>query len=83
MVVMRYIEMGRKVTAGSDAVIKLPYVQNTLILLGWAAIFLNIIFLITSVFLLIAHKANKVPRWILLTNAVIFLWQIAYHFNLY
>ena len=83
MVMMRYIETGHKVSAGSDAVTRLPYVQNTLILLGWAAIFLNIIFLITSVFLLAAHKADKVPRWILLFNAVIFLWQIAYHFNLY
>ncbi|MEJ7627816.1 MAG: hypothetical protein WKF35_13205 [Ferruginibacter sp.] len=79
---MRYIEIG-KAKNNSEAVVKLPFIQNTLIVLGWTAVFLNLVFVIITIFLFLFKKTNPVPRWIIIINLLIFAWQIAYHFNFY
>lgn len=83
MVIMSYIELGRRAKGNSEAIIKLPLMQNTVVVLGWTAIFLNFIFVILTIYLLFSKRLNILTRWIVIFNLLIFVWQIAFHFNLY
>ncbi len=75
--------MDNAAKGNTQAVIKLPILQNTLVILGYGAVFLNFIFLIFALYLLFSKRVNKIPGWIIIFNILIFAWQVAFHFNLY
>lgn len=81
-VVMRYIEMNTANNSG-ETVTRLPFVQNTLVVLGYSAIVLNFIFLLLTVYLLLAKRINRVPRSLLIFNLIVFACQIIFHFDLF
>lgn len=82
-VLLRYIELGHSAHGNKEAVIKLPIIQNTLVIMGYSAIFLNGIFVLMALYLLMSGRIRKIPLWITLFNVVIFVWQVAFHFNFY
>ena len=83
MVIMRYVELVRKAKGNTEAIIKLPPLQNSIVVLGWTAVFVNLIFIIAAVGLVMKKRIFILPPWLVIFNVVIFIWQIAYHFNLY
>lgn len=79
-VVMRYVEIGKQVPDG-ERLIPLPFVQGVLVILGYGAIFVNILFVF--VWLMIRMTPKKylaiVPHliWIL----IFLVLQLLYFFT--
>lgn len=81
-VIIRFIEKGRKAGGNTDAIIKLQPLENTLIVLGYSAIFLNIFFLIAIIYRLANGTLKTLPGWIVIFNLLIFTIQLFYFFVL-
>lgn len=76
--IMRLIEISSK-AHGNGAVSALPPVQGILVILGYGAIFINLIFVLT--FIILSVKGKQVlPKWITYFNIIMFLVQIWYFF---
>jgi len=79
-VVFWYIEMNNKSQGDSSQVLPLPWIENTLVILGYSAIIVNALFLLLA-FIFYSFKTNiKIPRWIMIFNIVIFCLQVYFHF---
>ena len=81
-VVMRYIENDTANKTGAELT-KLPFIQNTLVVLGYSAIIMNFIFLLVFFYLLLTKRLVRVPRFLLIFNLVVLAWQIIFHFDLF
>jgi hypothetical protein len=60
----------------------LPFLESTLVILGWGAIFFNLAFCIVVVPMKLAGKLSSVPVWLVWANFIFLLLQILYHFYL-
>ncbi len=80
-VILRYVELQQKKQSG-DSLVQLPFVQNIVVILGYSAVVLNLLFLVLLLFS-IARKNNRVATWLIVFNLLIFVWQLLFHFNLY
>ncbi|MEO6541341.1 MAG: hypothetical protein ABIN74_10135 [Ferruginibacter sp.] len=79
-VVFWYIEMGKQRQGDSNQVLPLPWLENTLVILGYGAIIVNALFLLLC-FIFYSFKSNiKIPRWIIIFNIIIFCCQVYFHF---
>jgi hypothetical protein len=79
-VVLRYVETFKKPAGSTDQVIPLPWLEGTLVILGYGAIIVNTLFLLLA-FIFVAFKMTvKIPRWIIIFNIVIFCCQVYFHF---
>ena len=82
-VVLRYIEMVKRTKGNFESAIPLPLLEGTLVILGYGAIMINVIFVCVSFYLLATKKIKLIPRWIVLFNLIIFPVQVWYHFFLH
>lgn len=58
----------------------LPWLEGTFVILGYAAIFVNVLFLLLT-FIFYSFKTNiKIPRWIIIFNIIIFCCQLYFYF---
>jgi len=79
-VVLRYIVMHDQYEGGSEQILPLPWLQGTLVILGYGAIIINALFLLLY-FIFVSLKMDiKIPRWIIIFNTVIFCCQVYFHF---
>ncbi len=79
-VVFWYVEMHNQNGRDSSQVIPLPWLENTLVILGYSAIVVNALFLLLC-FIFYSFKANiKIPAWIIIFNIIIFCCQVYFHF---
>ena len=79
-VVFWYIEMGKQRQGYSNQVLPLPWLENTLVILGYSAIVVNALFLLLC-FIFYSFKSNiKIPAWIIIFNIIIFCCQVYFHF---
>ena len=79
-VVFWYIEMHKQEPGNDYRVIQLPWAENTLVILGYLAIIVNLLFLLIC-FIYAAFKVkHKIPRWMILFNGIIFCCQVFFHF---
>ena len=79
-VVMRFIEMGRRAKGNFDAAIPMQSVESTLVLLGYGAVFLNILFFIAFWIYFMRSKIPSVSRLVILINLVLLPVQVWYFF---
>jgi len=79
-VVMRLIEMSRRAKGNFDAAIPLQPLEGTLVLVGYGAIFLNILFLFGLLFYLLRGSKQSIPRLLILVNLVLLPVQVWYFF---
>jgi hypothetical protein len=94
-VILRWVENANKQKADFSGAIKLQPLESTLVVLGYGAIFVNLLFLITHLFVkfytrkpvalqqqsAIAVTVKKViPAWLIWTNFLFFIAQIYYFF---
>lgn len=64
----------------ADRAIQLPWLEGTLVILGYGAIIVNALFLLLY-FIFVSFKMNiKIPRWIIIFNILIFCCQVYFHF---
>lgn len=79
-VVFWYIEMKNQHTGNSSQVLPLPWIENTLVILGYSAIIVNTLFLLLA-FIFYSFKTDiKISRWIIIFNIIIFCCQVYFHF---
>ena len=76
-VIFRSIERSA-VEGNNETLIRIPYLQGLVAILGYGAIFLNFIFVILCLYLLFGKKLYKVPRWLTIFNIMIFVAQVAF-----
>ena len=81
-VVFWYIEMNKERQGDAGQVLPLPWIENTLVILGYTAIVVNTLFLILY-FIFFSFKVDvKIPRWVIIFNIIIFCCQVYFHFIL-
>lgn len=78
-VVMRYLEL-HSTEGSNDQLIRLPFLQSVVVILGYGAILLNVAFLL--IWLLINITTGKLPtaKWMLWVVLVCFVLQLIYFF---
>ena len=61
--ILRLVEMVKRSQGNLNAAIPLPPLENLLVLLGYSAIFINIVFVLLSLYWIFRRKINLLPRW--------------------
>lgn len=77
---MRLVENAKKKSGSFDGQILLNPLESTLVVLGYGAIFINLLFVIACLYWYITKKIKQIPRWIVVINLLFFLLQIYYFF---
>jgi hypothetical protein len=81
-VVLWYIEKHQQYEDKAANILPLPWLEGTLVILGYTAIIVNILFLLIT-FIFYSLKMNiRIPRWIIIFNIIIFCCQVYFHFIL-
>lgn len=79
-VILRYVEIVKRAGGNGDGAIPFQPLESTLVILGYGAIFVNIIFVFLSIYLFLIKRIKLIPRWIVLFNLLMFPVQVYYHF---
>jgi hypothetical protein len=79
-VILQYFEHQKQVKGDKGHLIPLPFVEGSLVVLGWGAIFFNLAFCLIVVPMKLAKKLPSVPIWIVWANFIFLLIEIYYHF---
>ena len=79
--VMRYIETGQKAIGKSDQLISLPWLQNILVILGYSAFFVSILFALVFLLLWLFKKSHLISRWLVIANLAFLIIQFIYFFT--
>ncbi len=81
VVVLHVLRLSKKADAVFDGGLIFQPVISTIAVLGYiVAIFLNFFFLVLCIYGVKRKKIHMIPRWIVLTNLVIFPLQVYYLF---
>jgi hypothetical protein len=79
-VILRWVEMAKQKTEGFNGQLVAKPLQSTLVVLGYGAIFINLIFLLAYFFVIIAKRGKQIPKWLVISNIIFFLLQVYYFF---
>ncbi len=79
-IVLRLIELVKRGDGNLNPAIGVQALQGTLVILGYGAIFLNVIFFVWAIVGLAGGAVKNVPRWLLWFNLLLFPLQIWYFF---
>lgn len=78
-VYFRFVELTNKATGTNGHIIRIRPLENSLILLGYGAIFINFIFVCITLVNLFRKKVTR-PVWVTATNVILFVAQVYYFF---
>ena len=79
-VILWYLESHKTYEGKSVQALPLPWLEGTFVVLGYTAIFVNVLFLLLT-FIFYSFKTNiKIPRWIIIFNIIIFCCQLYFYF---
>jgi len=79
-VVFWYIEMHKQQSGNTDKIIPLPWLEGTLVIIGYGAIIVNLLFLLVWFIFTSLKVESKIPKWIIIFNVVLFCAQVYFHF---
>ncbi len=80
-VIMRLVKIGTNAKGnGYNGALKVEPIISSIVVLGWIAIFVNIIFAIVFISRYPAKKMNNIPRWIVFFNIILVPMQVYYFF---
>lgn len=79
-VILRLYENAHKKNGNFNGAIQIQPLQSTLVILGYGAIFINLIFNILLFGLFITKKKQAVAKWLFWTNFLFLILQIYYFF---
>lgn len=79
-VILRLVEMLKRSKGNYEGAIQLQPLESMLVVLGYGAIFLNVIFFILAVYFLARNNLKNVSRSVVWFNLVIFPVQVWYFF---
>ncbi len=79
-VILRLVEINMRKAGNYDGALKYQPLEATVVILGYGAIFLNVIFVLFSIYWLLTKKIQLISRWIVLFNIVLFPLQVYFFF---
>lgn len=79
-IMLAYIEFNNKKNSGADNIMPLPFITGTLVILGQFAIFINFIFCLIAMVLLLSKKMLPIPQWLVVINFLFLIAQVFYFF---
>ncbi|MEI2749326.1 MAG: hypothetical protein V9E88_11270 [Ferruginibacter sp.] len=79
-VILRAVELAKRAKGNHDGAIPFQPLESTIVILGYGAIFINIIFLLFSIYWLIRKKIKLIPRWIVIFNLLVLPAQVYFFF---
>jgi len=79
-VILRLLEIAEKKKADFNGQLLPQPIVSTIALLGYGAIFINLLFLLVCCGLLIFKRIKQIPKWIVIVNLVFFVIQLFYFF---
>jgi hypothetical protein len=77
---MRVVELAQRAKGNYNAAIPLPVVEGSIVVLGFVAIFVNVIFLVTFLFMKLSKKSLFLSKFLLGFNLFLLPVQIWYFF---
>jgi len=75
--ILRLVEIRKKASGHNGSLTPLPPIEGIVAILGYGAIFINFIFLLTFIILSLKGKAI-LPRWVTYFNVIMFPVQVWY-----
>lgn len=81
-IILQQVEKKHSIAGNKEAIIPLPALQGSLVVLGILAVIINFAFLATCGVLFLLKKNIPVAKWLLWANLLFLLVQIFY-FKLY
>lgn len=79
-VILRAVELAKRAKGNHEGAIPFQPLESTIVILGYGAIFINIIFLLFSIYWLIRKKIKLIPRWIVIFNLLVLPAQVYFFF---
>ncbi len=78
--ILRVVELTKRAHGNNNAAIPLPAVEGTIVILGFIAIFINVVFFLAFLVSKISNKTNSIPKFILWFNILLIPVEIWYSF---
>ncbi|MBS1497148.1 MAG: hypothetical protein JSU03_08920 [Bacteroidetes bacterium] len=78
--ILRLVEMGQIAKGNDGPALKFQPLESTIVILGYGAIFINIIFLFYFIYRVANKKIIFAPRWVIWFNVLMFPIQVYYFF---
>ena len=77
-VILRWVENMQKKEGNFNGAIQINSLESMLVILGYGAIFVNLVFNISLLLLFVLKSKHAVPKWLVYTNILFFFLQIYY-----
>lgn len=78
--VFNHLEIAGPKGASPDALGKIPFIKETIIILGISAIVINFLMCCSYLILLIAGRKSFIPKWLAPVNVAFLLLEVYYFF---
>ncbi len=79
-IILRWIENANKQKGNFDGALKLQPLESTLVVLGYGAILVNIIFNLICLIFFVSKVVQPVSKWLIWVNFLLLLIQVYYFF---
>jgi len=79
-VILRAIELSKRSAGNLNGAISFQPLESTIIILGYGAILLNLVFILIALTIFLFKKPNTMPRWIVWFNVILLPFQVYFHF---
>lgn len=79
-ITLRYVDINNKNVNAEDSISPLPFITGSLVILGQLAIFVNIVFCVIVILLMLSKKMKQIPRWLVVANLMMLIVQFYYFF---
>ena len=77
-VILRWFENTQKKNGNFNGAIQINSLESMFVILGYGAIFVNLVFNISVLLLYLLKLKHAVPKWLMLVNFLLFFLQIYY-----
>lgn len=78
--ILRYVEVSRHAQGSTNGLLPFQPLTATIVILGYGAIFINLVFFIVAGIFLRRPAVQNIPRKILFFNLIVFPLQVWYFF---
>ena len=79
-ILLAYIEFNHKNSRTGDNILPLPFFTGLFVILGELAIFVNFVFCLVVLALLLSKKIQTTLQWVVIVNFIFLLIQLYYFF---
>ena len=77
-VILRWVENAHKKNGNFNGAIKIQPLESTLVVLGYGAVFINLLLNILLLLLFVTKTKQSISKWLIWTNCIFFFLQVYY-----